>query len=303
MLQNWITFNEPQTFCRLGYGIGIHAPGLKLGNEVYKCGHNVLRSHARTVQYFRQKFGNDGHKIGITLDMIWAEPLNPNLESDRQAAQSFLEAGLSWFADPVYFGDYPQSLKTRFPNDLPQFTEEEKQLLKGSSDFFGLNFYTAVYVTGTALEPSATVIRNGVPIGPQAESTWLFVVPWGFRKMLKWIHDRYALRDRQQGIIVTENGVSAPKEQLVTSPVGVTLEDTFRVQFYQEYLNEMMKAINEDGVKVSGYFAWSLMDNFEWADGYQMRFGTVSVDFDKTYARTPKRSAYFLGKFFSRIQQ
>ncbi|KAJ3079452.1 hypothetical protein HK102_003774 [Quaeritorhiza haematococci] len=260
-VKNWFTFNEPQVFCRLGYDVGVHAPGLRLGNDVWKCGHHVLLAHAKTVQYFRNKFSG-GSRIGLALDSIWGEPLNPNSQSDIRAAESFREGGLGWFADPIYLGDYPQGLKTRIGGAMPQFTDQEKALLKGSTDFFGLNFYTGYYVTGTPENPQPVYSRDGVAIGEQAQSSWLYVVPWSFRRILNYIADRYHIAkptsNTQHPIIITENGVSPPNEQLVSTatPVGVTLDDSFRVRYYEGYLGEMGNAIAVDGVNVEGYFAW-----------------------------------------------
>lgn len=109
-----------------------------------------------------------------------------------------LESQLSWFADPVFFGKYPDSMRQRLGNNLPSFTDEESELLQGSWDFFGLNHYTSMY----AGEGYTTANGPNGSIGPQADSSWLYVVPWGFNKLLHWIKERYA----DPGIFVTENG-------------------------------------------------------------------------------------------------
>lgn len=122
----------------------------------------------------------------------------------------FLEYMVGWFADPVFTGDYGATVKRIAGANLPAFTEEEKAMIKGSVDFMGLNYYSSRFVSYNAsdvdpLFPGANYTeathRNGQPIGPRAESEWLFAVPWGFRKLLNWVHQRY-----QADIYVTENG-------------------------------------------------------------------------------------------------
>ena len=126
---------------------------------------------------------------------------------------------------------------------------------------------------------------DGKQIGPQADSSWLFVVPWGFRPLVNWISARYG----RPPIIVTENGVDVPGENAM--PLAQALNDTFRVNFYSAYLDGLANAIAIDGADVRGYFAWSLLDNFEWADGYSKRFGMHYVQYDKNLTRLPKASA------------
>jgi len=202
---------------------------------------------------------------------------------------------LGWFADPLYFGQYPNSMTNAVPY-LPKFTPYEIFLLKNSHDFFGLNHYTSVYVSTNLhvlppdivgwqrdLNVNVSSYRNGVPIGPPADSTWLFVVPAGFRYLLSYIKNRY----NNPEIIVTENGVSVPRESSL--PLPQALNDTFRISYYQQYLTSLEQAISEDKVNVKGYFAWTLLDNLEWTDGFKKRFGLIYVNFI-TLVRTPKAS-------------
>jgi len=183
---------------------------------------------------------------------------------------------------------------------LPKFTEQQRLLVAGSADFYALNHYTSTYVTATnpSTQPGysadqhlqATALKNGVPIGPRADSPWLFVYPPGIRGNLNWLKTRYG-SDTQ--FFITENGVDVPGENEI--PFPEVLEDKFRVNFYKDYLTEVSAAIYEDNVQVKGYFAWSLMDNFEWNDGYAYRFGVHYVDY-KTQARFTKASATFLAE-------
>lgn len=304
----WATFNEPLTFANLGYGNGVNAPGrcsnrtrCQFGDsttEPWIVGHRVLQSHALAVQTYRNKYQQQqGGKIGIVLNSDWDEPLISSSPDDVAAAQRGMDFMLGWWADPIWFGDYPQSMKLALGPLLPSFTSSEKKLLKGSYDFFGLNHYTSRYISNakqTTENPAGVQGHdknaNGVPIGPVADSEWLIVVPWGFQKLLKYVWNRY-----QTPIIVTENGCDVPNESQL--PLQTALDDIFRVNYYREYLSNMMEAI-ESGVKVHGYFAWSFMDNFEWADGYQKRFGVTYVDYKNGLTRYSKKSSSFLTNFF-----
>lgn len=304
----WFTFNEPLTFANLGYGTGVNAPGrcsdrsrCSHGNsttEPWIVGHRVLQSHALAVQTYRSKYQQlQGGKIGIVLNSDWDEPLTQSA-ADKAAAQRGMDFMLGWWADPIWFGDYPQSMRDALGHLLPRFTESEKSLLKGSYDFFGLNHYTSRYASAvpiTSSNPSGCATHEkdakGNPIGVVADSNWLIVVPWGFQSLLKYVWARY-----QTPIIVTENGCDVPNEASI--PINQALNDTFRVDYYDSYLRNMRQAI-DSGVQMQGYFAWSFMDNFEWADGYAKRFGVTYVDYANGLTRYPKKSAQFLTDFFT----
>uniref|UniRef100_A0A383WHZ0 beta-glucosidase n=1 Tax=Tetradesmus obliquus TaxID=3088 RepID=A0A383WHZ0_TETOB len=308
-IRDWMTFNEPWVTCVLQYGQGVFAPGIPMGDEgMYKCGHNLLRAHAKTYQLYHKvpqakldnvTFADAARgKVGIALNIEYLEPLTEAKE-DVAAANYGLEKNLGWFADPLFFGDYPASLKSCAKDVLPSFTAEESKLLKGSLDFLGINFYTGKFAKGSATDKCSVETReqdvNGKDIGPLAESSWLRVVPWSFYKLLKYVQSRY---DPKQ-IIITENGVSAPKEDSMS--VQQAIRDDFRVNYYKGYLDYLCKAISE-GVKVNTYFAWSFMDNFEWREGYSQRFGINHVDFDSPeLTRTTKDSGKFLSKHFFRV--
>lgn len=199
---------------------------------------------------------------------------------DHAAAERALEFFLAWFSDPIYKGDYPQSMKDRLGTRLPSFTEEEKTLVKGSSDFFGLNHYTTMNASdATNHRETGSVYGNGglsedqdvnLSVSPDWKMTsmqWA-IVPWGCKKLLLWISNRY---DHPE-IIITENGC-AFNEQLVEGSV----QDIDRIEFFKGYLSAIQEAIHS-GARIKGYFIWSLMDNFEWALGYEKRFGIIYVD-------------------------
>ncbi len=133
-VKNWITLNEPWVVAILGYGHGVFAPGRVSEVEPYKVAHNLLLAHAYAVDHYRTNYSSQNGSIGITNNCDWREPLTDS-KSDIDASQRALEFFLGWFADPIYLGDYPQVMKERIGEKLPEFTKKEKELLKGSSDF------------------------------------------------------------------------------------------------------------------------------------------------------------------------
>lgn len=291
-VKRWITINEAWVIAVLGYGQGVFAPGHTSNIEPYQVAHHLLLAHAKAVNVYRKEFQHSqGGLIGIANNCDWREPLTENQE-DKAAAQKALEFFLGWFADPIYLGDYPDCMKKNVGERLPNISDEQRLLIKGSSDFFGLNHYTTMFAAEANGElKEQSVYGNGglnedQNIELSVDESWQktamqwAVVPWGCRKLLEWIADRYGNPD----IYITENGC-AYDDQLVDGVV----KDTKRIAFYAEYLEECAIAI-ENGVNLKGYFAWSFMDNFEWASGYDKRFGIHYVDFETT-DRTPKESA------------
>jgi len=220
-VENWITFNEPWVTSILGYGQGVFAPGRISNSEPYKAAHNILRAHAKTLHLYREKYKTQQQGIiGIANNCDWREPLTDS-EADNLAAERALEFFLGWFADPVYKGDYPEVMKERVGKRLPEFTDEEKALLKGSSDFFGLNHYTTMYASQAVEEDDAEVdvfgnggITEDQGVRLSADDDWKkstmgwSIVPWGCRKLMEWINARYDHPD----IYITENGCALPDE-------------------------------------------------------------------------------------------
>jgi len=304
----WFTLNEPHTFTDYGYGRGVHAPGrcsnrtiCQFGNsttEPWIVSHHTILAHAEAVHTYRTKYRSaQGGQIGIVLNSDWNEPWTSN-PADVAATQRNLDFMLGRFADPIWFGDYPPSMRSLLGPLLPRFTPEQKARVRGSYDFFAINHYTSRYVSAAPVtetnlagtQPHDKSV-DGTPIGPVADSDWLIVVPWGFQKLLKYIWDRY-----QTPILITENGCDVPNESKL--PLAVAIKDEFRVNYYTQYLSNMLMAM-QYGVNIRGYFAWSFMDNFEWSDGYEKRFGVTYVDYANGRARYPKDSAQFLTNFFT----
>lgn len=295
-VKNWITLNEPWVVAMLGYGQGVFAPGRKSIREPYLAAHHLILAHAKAVRLYREKYqAAQGGQIGITNNCDWREPLTDSLE-DKAAAQRALEFYLGWFADPVFLGDYPQVMKDRVGERLPEFTEDEKEWVKGSSDFFGLNHYNTSYAShGDTADGSEVYANGGIfedqhvklsvdPAWPLTTMNWA-IVPWGCRKLLHWIRDRY----QDPKVYITENGCS-----LDDKVSNGEVDDPIRISFLEGYLGECHKAI-EEGVDLKGYFVWSFMDNFEWALGYSRRFGIHYIDYE-TLERIPKSSARWFAR-------
>jgi len=291
-VKNWITINEAWVVSILGYGQGIFAPGHTSNSEPYEVGHNLLLAHAKAVDVYRTRYqAEQGGRIGITNNCDWREPLSDSPE-DQAAAQRALEFFLAWFADPIYLGDYPDSMKSRLGRRLPQISDQQRELIYRSSDFFGLNHYTTMMASeaGDQVKEQCVYGNGGLSedqgVELSVDQTWKVtdmnwaVVPWGCRKMLEWIAERYDNPD----LYITENGC-AYDNPLVDGEIN----DHDRIAFYSSYLEECANAIDK-GVNLKGYFAWSFMDNFEWASGYDKRFGLHHVDFESG-ERTAKDSA------------
>jgi len=185
-------------------------------------------------------------------------------------------------------------MKDRVGSRLPQFTPEEKTLIKGSLDFLGINHYTSAYVSNTSAGgigwqldkgTNETKYKNGTPIGERSFSPWLYVYPEGMYKILMYVKDTY----HGIPIWITENGVDAPNESNKT--LTDVVQDSFRINYLKGYINSVLKA-KKDGAPIEAYFVWSLMDNFEWGEGYVSRFGIYYNDY-KTQTRTAKLSVSY----------
>uniref|UniRef100_A0A1I8PM40 Cytosolic beta-glucosidase n=2 Tax=Stomoxys calcitrans TaxID=35570 RepID=A0A1I8PM40_STOCA len=303
----WTTINEPYHVCEHSYGVDYLAPAYNYpGIPSYLCGHNLLKAHAEVVHMYRNEYKKrQGGRMGITLDVSWQEPKTDS-PKDHEASQRGMEFYLGWFAHPIFssHGNYPAIMIDRIRSlsreqgftrsRLPEFTKEEIQRIRGTSDFFGINTYTSMLVTSNDHNNSAKfpipsfnhdmgVVETQDPSWKGSGSVWLKVFPKGMYNMLMWIKKEY----NNPPMIITENGVSDRGG----------LEDYARVDYYNMYLSSVLDAL-EDGANVEGYVAWSLMDSYEWKAGFSEKFGLYHVDFnDAQRKRTPKISA----RVYSRI--
>ncbi|PWA94662.1 beta-glucosidase [Artemisia annua] len=296
-VKHWITLNEPQSYCVDGHGRGSVAPGRggegDPGNpatEPYIVARNLLLSHANVVNLYRQRFQvSQGGNIGITLGTKFLEPLNSELHDDIDAAlrgldcestsASYFEPSflprlmintsafnmfgyLIRFMEPLFSGKYPNTMIDNILDGrLPKFTEEESNLLKGSYDFLGLNYYVSQYAT-TA--PVTKVVSSLIDSKVLEQPGWA---------------------DK------TDHAKTIEQARV----------DLERIDYHKKHLQSLLDAIKQvdsSGVRVKGYFIWSLTDNFEWGAGYSARFGLIYIDYKSgKYTRYPKSSAIWYKNF------
>ncbi|KAJ4837604.1 hypothetical protein Tsubulata_050401 [Turnera subulata] len=303
-VKKWITLNEPLTIAANSYGSGGFAPGRcskhvnpnctggDSSTEPYISAHNMILAHAAAVKVYREKYqASQKGEIGITLNSNWFISMTDSL-ADRLAVARALAFNYDWFMEPLNFGTYPADMVKNVGSRLPQFTQEQAAMVKGSFDFIGLNHYTSNYIADAECNKkdpptyfsdscvNGSFARNGVNIGPTTVSSWLYIYPKGIEDLL--LYTKYKYNDPV--IYITENGVGEPNTG------SVSLEDKQRVDYYSRYLLFVRRAI-KIGANIKGYFAWSLLDNFEWADGYSIRFGITFVDYKDGMKRYPKNSA------------
>lgn len=287
-VKRWITLNESWTVSVAGYNNGVHAPGHKdkPSTEPYIVGHHLLLAHAKAVRVYKQHFATEQKGlIGISNCGDFRYPLADN-DADKKAAERAMLFQLGWFVDPILLGDYPSVMREQLGDRLPYFSPDEHDLLLGSTDFLGLNYYSALLATDPKQRPTfggywadIFVDFSDDPLWEKNEMGWN-VVPDGLREMLLWISKRYD----DPLIYITENGAAFDEPDLATAQ-----HDESRRGFFEGHLRACAESI-EAGVSLAGYFAWSLMDNFEWQYGLaSKRFGLCFVDFD-TLERTPKLS-------------
>ncbi|KAI3466882.1 hypothetical protein Pfo_023545 [Paulownia fortunei] len=317
----WITINEPWTFSVYGYAYGLFAPGrcsnwqglgCTSGNsaiEPYIVAHNQLLAHSAVVNLYRNKYqALQKGTIGITLASYWFEPLDETNENQK-AKDRALDFMLGWFMEPLTLGNYPENMRLRVRGRLPEFTEEEINMMKGSFDFIGFNYYGAIYAFNkpnsssfsytTDSEIDITGKRNGTAIGEQARnSSRIYIYPKGLREMLRHIKERY----NNPLIYITENGIDEAAND--TLEISEAVKDDMRKDYIHDHLCCLHEAIEKDAANVKGYFVWSLMDNFEWASGFSVRFGLNYVDYkDKLLRRYPKHSALWFKEFLKRSSE
>ncbi|CAD5326322.1 unnamed protein product [Arabidopsis thaliana] len=309
-VKQWTTLNEPYTMVHEGYITGQKAPGRcsnfykpdclggDAATEPYIVGHNLLLAHGVAVKVYREKYlATQKGEIGIALNTAWHYPYSDSY-ADRLAATRATAFTFDYFMEPIVYGRYPIEMVSHVKDGrLPTFTPEESEMLKGSYDFIGVNYYSSLYAKDvpcateniTMTTDSCVSLvgeRNGVPIGPAAGSDWLLIYPKGIRDLL--LHAKFRYNDPV--LYITENGVDEAN-------IGkIFLNDDLRIDYYAHHLKMVSDAISI-GVNVKGYFAWSLMDNFEWSEGYTVRFGLVFVDFEDGRKRYLKKSA----KWFRRL--
>jgi len=278
-VKHFFTINEMRTFVELGYGNGTHAPGLKLTRKALaQVRHNVLLSHGLSVQAIRAK-GSPGIQVGLCENATVPVPVTLRTE-DIQAAAIAMREENAGYLTAVFEGKYTDRYLRELGDDAPHFTPEEMRAIGSPLDAVGLNIYTPTYVRSTAGGYEALPMPANFP---RMASDWLKVGP----ECLYWGPKLVQEAWKPRAMYITENGCSAADQ--VTAQGEIL--DTDRIMYLRNCIGQMRKARNE-GADIKGYFVWSLLDNFEWADGYGKRFGVIYVDY-QTQKRTPKLSAQF----------
>ncbi|CAH0602993.1 unnamed protein product [Chrysodeixis includens] len=297
-VKSWMTVNEPYQICNHGYGDVLKAPILNMkGVADYMCAKYVLLAHARAYHIYDEEFrASQGGNVFIAFSAQWYEPES---ENDIVAAQDCNQFLWGLYVHPIYAenGDYPPVVKQRvaaksaaqgYPRSrLIEFTPEEIQYVRGTSDFFGLNHYTTYsvyrnesvqgYYEIPSLYDDAEVILYQKTEWSLGETDLVKTVPWGFYNLLKQIREDY----NNPPVYIIENGFASQ---------GGLMDDD-RVQYIRNYMSAMLDAMQE-GSDIRAYSIWSLVDNFEWMKGYTQRFGIYEVDYEAPErTRTARKSA------------
>jgi beta-glucosidase len=276
---HFFTTNEFGCFTDLGYKEGRFAPGKKLTDaEVNQVRHHAVLGHGMAVQAIRAN-GKAGTKIGLAENAAVYVPVIEKSEH-IEAAHRATREGNAPFLTAVLEGKYTDGYLRREGANAPKVEAGDMKIIGSPLDFVGLNVYTPEYVRADA-SPAGYVVEKRQSSFPRMASGWLYIGP----EVIYWAVRNVSEIWKPKALYITENGCSA--DDVVTADGRV--EDTDRVMYLRNHLTHLHRATSE-GYPVKGYFLWSLMDNFEWADGYSKRFGLYYVDF-KTQARIPKLSA------------
>ena len=265
-VRHWQTLNEPWCVAYLGYGTGIHAPGKQDFSVLGTVGHHLLLAHGLGVARIRQHCQADT-KIGITLNY------SPSYAADQHpstlAAVEKHMHNNGWFGDPIFQGHYPDGLFEDLNTNEPTIAPNDFAIIGAPLDFLGVNYYTRSVYQYDPADGKSKIIAH-VPGSKHTAMGWE-IYPQGMTKLLLWLQERYA----PPAILVTENGAAFDD---TWDGVSDEVHDADRFSYIHDHIQAVGEAIKQ-GVPMQGYFAWSLMDNYEWMDGYNKRFGIVYVDY------------------------
>jgi beta-glucosidase len=280
----WATLNEPWVVTDGGYLHGALAPGHRNLFEAPLASHNLLRAHGRGVQAFRAEAR--AGQIGLVVNLEPKDPASDS-EADDQAARRGDAYMNRQYLDPVFKGKYPAEMRDIFGAAWPDFPADDFALIGQKIDFLGINYYTRGVVRD---DPTALPVRIAYVRQPEhtyTETGWEMHPP-SLTRTLLWVTERYG----RIPLYVTENGAA-----IYDAPHAIdgAVQDPLRVWYFREHLKAAHDALRQ-GADLRGYFAWSLLDNYEWSLGYSKRFGIVHVNYE-TQERTPKASA----RYYSRV--
>jgi beta-glucosidase len=287
-VSNWITLNEPQVFIGHGHLDGRHAPGLQFSlSQMLRCGHNALLAHGRAVAAIRAS-SRAPARIGFApmgFPKLPASESAADVAAARELMYSVVQPNhwnLTWWADPVMLGHYPEDGLRLFGKDAPQASSADLELIAAPTDVLGLNIYQGTVVrSGADGKPEVVKTPAGFPLTAFNWPVTPDALYWGPR----FAYERYG-----KPIWITENGLSLRDWPSLDGRV----HDPQRIDFLSRHLRQLHRAVSS-GVPVEGYFHWSALDNFEWADGYKERFGLIYVDY-ATGERIPKDSYHWYSK-------
>lgn len=275
----WATHNEPWVAAFLGYGAGLHAPGICDTSAAYQTAHHLLLSHGKAVQAYRA--GGYGGQIGLILNLNGLFPASES-EADRAATRRVHDETHALFLDPLFKGSYPQEHFEYLGPHQPQVHAGDLETIAQAVDFLGLNYYNTDLVAYDIFGGlnKARLAPFSAPGWGRTQMNW-GIDPQGLKREVLHVKERYG----NPRLYITENGCAMPDAPDESGFVA----DWDRIRYLRAHLHALHEAIAE-GANVEGYFVWSVFDNFEWERGYGPRFGLVRVDYD-TLARMPKQSA------------
>lgn len=280
LCSKWITLNEPWVFLHKGLITGEHAPGIKDLQFAGKSYVNILRTHTNACS--KMKLHAPNVDVGVACNVTYVAPYT-DLPEDIQAAKRFESYINTLFLDPWFAGFIPNIAWDIFESELPEEWRHDATELMTINDFIGLNYYSKTTIKSDADQfLGIASAYSGLPV---TAMNWE-IYPKGLSHLLSWAYNRYNLP-----IYITENG--AAFDDTITDSGEIF--DVDRTKYFNEHLLELHKSL-ESGIPILGYYAWSFLDNFEWEEGYDKRFGIVHIDF-KTLKRTVKNSGYFYRDF------
>lgn len=283
----WITHNEPWVVSFLGHHSGIHPPGIKDLSTALKVSHHLLLSHGEAVAILKDN-GDKKTQVGITLNLSPVYPASES-EEDEKATKRYDGHLNRWFLDPIYKGSYPEDMLALYGEKVPEIRAEDLEHISAKIDFLGINYYTRTVVKADKKKVflGLSLVKPGG--AEYTEMDWE-IYPAGIYQILRRIHNDYDT----PLIYITENGAAFADKIDKNGQVN----DISRIKYLEGHFLQAHRAI-EEGVKLSGYFVWSLLDNFEWAYGYSRRFGLIYTDY-ATQKRIIKASGWWYKKVIER---
>jgi beta-glucosidase len=281
-VKHWMTLNEPFVSAVVGYQEGRHAPGHENMDEMLAAAHHLLLAHGRAVPVIRRNTPDS--QVGIALNLATQVPASSSV-ADRVAAWRADGILNRWYLDPLSGRGYPLDIVQHYGRAMDFIQDGDMEAIAIPLDFLGINFYSRNVIRNRAIPEAENEPRTVFPNPYPTEMGWE-VYPQAFYELLGRLHFDYNF----PAIYITENGAAYPDE---VSSEGV-VDDPRRIDYIRGHLDSVNKAITA-GVPVRGYFAWSLMDNFEWSFGYSKRFGLIYVDY-ASQQRILKSSARWYGE-------